>query len=370
MDEIKFSIKEQVNKIRIYGMRLEFIGEIIDKKKKVFVISDSNVLKLYRDRIEKVLAGVDYYIEEITPGEDSKSMEELMRILAKMQEFEVTRKDKVIAFGGGVVGDLSGFASSIYLRGVEIIQIPTTVLSQVDSSVGGKTAVNFNGYKNRIGTFYQPKEIIIDPETLDTLDEREFNNGIGEIIKYACILDEKLARLCGEKNFWNEKKERPEVIEEIIEVCIKHKINIVQQDEHDKGIRNILNFGHTIGHSIEHDDKYNNLKHGEAVSVGMYLITRWSEYKGYTEKGTAEEIRRMLYMNNLPFYTKRMIPEEVLQKMKKDKKFSSDKINLVLLKKNGESYLKECQVSEVNEMINYVAKINDEMRNTYESNEN
>lgn len=265
----------------------------------------------------------------------------IMRLL----DFEITRGDLIIAFGGGVVGDLTGFVSSTLLRGIPFVQIPTSLLAQVDSSIGGKVAVNLSKGKNLIGSFYHPEAVYIDPDLLKTLDKRFLYDGMAEVIKYGCIRDENLFQNLLK---YNGDKELFDNIEEIIYRCCKIKKDIVESDEKDIGERMLLNFGHTIGHIIEKYFKYEKYTHGEAVAIGMYHISKKSENMGITQKGTANKIKKILIKYKLTHELPDMNKKEVIETIALDKKNKGDDINLILLKRIGDSFLKKVDRKDVN----------------------
>ena len=239
----------------------------------------------------------------------------------------------IIAFGGGVVGDVAGFAASTYLRGIPYIQVPTTLLSQVDSSIGGKVAVNLNVGKNLVGSFYQPRLVLIDTKVLDTLPDRYIKDGMAEVIKYACIEDEEFFDFLNNLDVSNLSSN----IEDIVYKCCNVKKLYVEEDEKDTDIRMKLNFGHTIGHAIEKYFDYKKYTHGEAVAMGMYNITVNSEESGYTKEGTSEKIKGILIRFGLEYSLPEMDREILEQTIKNDKKNLSNKLNLIYLKKIGEA---------------------------------
>ena len=235
-------------------------GELLDLNRKALIVTDTGVPAAYAQTVcEQCGNG---YIFTVPQGEQSKSLHTFETLLLKMLELGFTRKDCVIAVGGGVVGDLAGFTAASYMRGICFYNIPTTVLSQVDSSVGGKTAVNLNGVKNIVGAFYQPKRVLIDPDVLNTLPERQISNGLAEALKMSLTSDAVLFRL-----FENEDPFAH--MDEIIVRSVQIKKDVVEQDEKENGLRRILNFGHTIGHAIESEKSLCRLYHGECVALGM-----------------------------------------------------------------------------------------------------
>ncbi|MCM1988402.1 3-dehydroquinate synthase [Oceanirhabdus seepicola] len=353
MDKIKFNIKREERNIEISFCNIEEIQKIIYARgyEGVCIITDETVYELYKGTMDDICEKISGSLIILEPGEKSKCMNTLGEIYSELNLRGIKRDDLIIAFGGGVIGDLTGFAASTYLRGIDLIQVPTTVLSQVDSSVGGKTAINLGNNKNRVGAFYQPQNVIIDIDVLNTLQKREFNNGCAEIIKYGCILDEILFdKIYDIGNLHDTRVIYKCKLEQIIRRCIELKIDVVQKDEKDIGIRNILNFGHTIGHVIEGIDDYEKFKHGEAVAIGMYLITKWSESKGYTVIGTAEKIKNILLKNNLPINIQGIDSEYAYRAIIKDKKASASGVKLILLKEIGECFIKHVPLEEISKM--------------------
>ena len=302
--------------------------------RKTVIVTDSNVFPLYGERLLNMLhsLGMDAMIYVIPAGENSKSHEELIKLYNFLADANITRNDCIIALGGGVTGDLAGFAASTYLRGVNLIQIPTSLLAMVDSSIGGKVAVNLQAGKNLVGSFYQPEIVLIDPTLLDTLPDRHFADGISEVVKYGCIRDREL--FCMLETLKN-REEVMANIEEIIFRCCTVKKDVVEQDEKDKNLRMILNFGHTFGHAIEKCFQYKTYTHGEAVSMGMVFISEMSFRIGICSKDTAERIRTLLQKFSLPVDFPCIKPEDVLSAVIKDKKARTNSINLVLIEDIG-----------------------------------
>lgn len=320
----------------------------IYKNEKIAIITDKNIEKLYGDRIKKELHR-DFQIKMIVlePGEKSKSLKVLQEVYDELLDFQITRGDLIIAFGGGVIGDLAGFAASSLLRGIPFIQIPTSLLAQIDSSVGGKVAVNLPQGKNLVGSFYQPKVVLIDPELLSTLDKKFFYDGMAEVIKYACIIDKKFF----EDLLSYTEEELFQHMERIIWNCCNIKKSIVARDELDTGERMILNFGHTLGHVIEKSYKYEKYTHGEAVAIGMYCITKRSESIGITKKGTADLIKEILCKYHLPYKMPYIDQEKVLETIALDKKNNGQYINLVLIKEIGEAYREKIHRKDISSYI-------------------
>ena len=254
---IHMDLKENSYDIVVERGALARAGEHLDLDRRVLVVTDSGVPEKYAQEVAKMCK--DPVICTIAMGEGSKSLETFGELLQKMLDNGFSRKDCVVAVGGGVVGDLSGFVASAYMRGIDFYNIPTTLLSQIDSSIGGKTAINFGNIKNIVGAFYQPKKVLIDPDVLDTLPKRQISNGLCEAVKMALTSDAKLFDIF-------ENQDIEEKIDEIIIRSLNIKKNVVEEDEREAGLRKILNFGHTIGHGIEISSE---LYHGESVALGI-----------------------------------------------------------------------------------------------------
>lgn len=317
---------------------------------KIVIVTDSNVEKLYAENLESDLKELDFEVKLITvpAGEKSKSMDQLTFLYTEFIDFQLTRTDLIVALGGGVVGDLTGFAASTYLRGVPFVQIPTTLLAQIDSSVGGKVAVNIPEGKNLVGSFYHPEMVLIDPELLKTLTNRVFNDGMAEVIKYGCIRDKELF----ESLLKIESRESLfEDLEQVIFKCCNIKREIVENDELDKGERMLLNFGHTIGHGIEKHYNFETFTHGEAVAMGMYHITKMSEKSGHTEKGSAERIKSILLQYDLPFDIDLDTLDSIRKSILNDKKRKGNSINFVLIKEIGVGFLEKTEIKDISSLV-------------------
>ena len=257
---IHLDLKDNSYDIIVERGILEKAGEHINLNRRVLVVTDSGVPAIYAQTLAKHCKSP--IICTVESGEASKSIETFTKLLRIMLDNDFSRKDCVVAVGGGVVGDLSGYVASAYMRGVDFYNIPTTLLSQIDSSIGGKTAINFGGIKNIVGAFYQPKKVLIDPELLKTLPERQISNGLAEAVKMALTSDKELFEIF-------ENKDIKDNIDEIIIRSLNIKKSVVEQDEKESGIRKILNFGHTIGHGIESSVNMEELYHGECVALGL-----------------------------------------------------------------------------------------------------
>ncbi len=324
---------------------LDYLSPVCQGEK-LMIISDDHVFPLYGEKIEEQLK-TKYQVGHIVipHGEQSKRFDILPEIYHQLLSFHLTRTDGIIALGGGVIGDLAGFVASSFLRGVQLIQIPTSLLAQVDSSVGGKVAVDLPEGKNLVGAFKHPSCVLIDPMTLQTLEARYIHDGMGEVIKYGCIFDKQLfQQLASYQSF----EELYQNIDEIIYRCVDLKRIVVEKDLLDFGDRLSLNFGHTLGHAIEQYYHYEKYSHGEAVSIGMVQLSFIAEKKGLTEKGTAQQIAQVLQRYHLP--TVAHIPtQELKQAMALDKKNIHQKLSFVLLKEIGDYFIYPSDLSFIDE---------------------
>ncbi len=277
-----------------YDIKIEPL-ERLEFDCKVAIVTNETVSKLHLDYLLQRVSAPTIEIIELQDGERYKTIESIMQILERLFEARFNRSSKIIAFGGGVIGDMSGFASSMFLRGVEFIQIPTTLLSQVDASVGGKTGVNSRYGKNLIGAFHQPKAVHIDISFLKTLPQREFSAGVAEILKMAITFDKEFFE-------WLEGADIgcDNTIEEVIVRSVQIKASVVAQDEREKGIRAALNYGHTFAHVIESQSNYRVYLHGEAVAIGMVMANKLAHKLGYMDIDECRRIENLLHSHNLP----------------------------------------------------------------------
>ena len=341
-----------------YGIEIERgllprIGErvkrLLPKAEKAAVITDSNVGPLYASVLKKSLEkeGIAVTVLTFKAGEESKNLQTLGILYNGLAEAGLTRSDAVIALGGGVTGDMGGLAAATFLRGVAFIQIPTSLLATVDSSVGGKVAVDLPSGKNLVGAFYQPRAVYIDPDLLKTLSARYLHDGLAEVIKYGCIRDRDLFVMLEDIQNDAELLNR---VDEIIETCCNIKARIVEQDEFDTGERMLLNFGHTLGHAIEKTFHFDRYSHGEGVGIGMVLLTRQSEKLGLTEYGTADRIAALLQKFQLPVNVQ-MRQDDFLRAIALDKKKRGSRLTLVLLKRIGESFLQKAEFGEMRQYL-------------------
>ena len=320
----------------------ELVSEVFSGKK-IMIVSDDNVFPLYGEIITKALSdsGFECHSFVLPHGEPTKSFQSLPKIYEALINVKLTRSDLLIALGGGVIGDLAGFAASSYLRGIKFVQIPTSLLAQVDSSVGGKVAVDLPQGKNLVGAFYQPSLVLIDPEVLQTLPDHFIHDGMGEVIKYGCIKDKELFELLCRHTSFDDLKPK---LTQIIARCVDIKRIVVEADQFDLGERILLNFGHTLAHTIEQHFNYERESHGEAVGIGMYQITKIAEEKGLTTSGCAEQIKKALEIYKLPDNSN--LPIDVLtDAISLDKKNLNNHLNVVLLHDIGDSYVYPTDVS-------------------------
>lgn len=305
------------------------------------IVSDSNVAPIYADTVKDSLEknGFETSVFVFEAGEERKRLSTIEKMYSFFFENNITRTDIVVALGGGVTGDMAGFASASYLRGIDFVQIPTTLLSQVDSSVGGKTGVDLPTGKNLVGAFWQPILVLIDPDTLNTLPKTFFNDGLGEVIKYGCIRSKSLFERL-------EKENAADFIDDIIFECVSIKRDVVENDERDTGERAILNFGHTFGHALEKLNNYAVITHGEAVGIGSFIITDITEKKGITKSGSAERIKNLLEKYGLPTETKFSL-SDIVSATRGDKKSSGKSISFIFLSDIGECFINKIQISDM-----------------------
>lgn len=334
--------------IEIGAHILSTLGEKIaglSNAERVAIISDDTVDALYGETLAASLRAAGFVPTRIVfaHGEQSKCLAVLADIYEAMQAAGLTRSDLVVTLGGGVTGDLGGFAAATFLRGIDFVQVPTTLLAQIDSSIGGKVAVDLPAGKNLVGNFYQPKGVFIDTELLRTLPVHFLHDGLGEAIKYGCLADAELFELL---EGYQDDEELLANIDNVISRCCAIKARIVEHDEFDTGERMLLNFGHTLGHAIEKCSHFEGISHGEAVGVGMLMLTEQSEGLGLTELGSAERLKALLAKYALPTATEFSAPE-LLAAIGADKKKSGKSITLVLMKAIGQCYLHKIAMQDL-----------------------
>lgn len=308
------------------------IGSYLNLNRKVAILTDSGVPRQYAEAVLKQCK--EGYIYVIEQGEKSKSFDSYRHILANMVRAGFTRTDCLVSVGGGVCGDLGGFVASSYMRGIDFYNVPTTLLSQVDSSIGGKVAIDFEGVKNIVGAFYQPKKVVIDPDTLKTLDKRQVSAGLCEAIKMACTCDEKLFEFIES----SENLERD--IDKIIVNSLKIKGDVVEKDPKEKNLRKVLNFGHTVGHAVE---SYANgeLLHGECVSIGMIPMC---------SKEVSIRLKRVLEKYNLPTEQK-IKSDDLISYIERDKKAKGKNITVIYVSEVGAFEMREIEISQIKDYI-------------------
>lgn len=309
-------------------------------KSRFAVITDDNVAALYGDEMTRSFkdAGLAYDVIQVAPGEKSKSIAVYANILRTLAGNSYNRADVIVALGGGIVGDLTGFVASSFLRGMPYVQIPTTLLAQIDSSVGGKTAINIPEGKNLVGAFYHPHAVYIDLEFLTTLKTQDFADGMAEMIKYAMIKDENMMDTLEQGGKIDAGSD---ILGSLVRRCLEIKRDVVAQDERDKGERMKLNYGHTIGHGLERmcavDGRH--MTHGQGVARGMAVITAASEKLGQTEAGTTARLTALLQKQGLPTDIDGFSKDELLRGIFVDKKNVADMLNIILVKKPGVSFI-------------------------------
>ncbi len=328
---------------------LDRVGELaLETRKpgsKAMLISDSNVFPLYGERVKASLERAGFPVSQFVfpAGESYKQISTVCEMYRALSENGFTRTDFIVTLGGGVTGDMGGFAAATFLRGMEFIQVPTTLLSQVDASVGGKTGVDLPFGKNLVGAFHQPAAVLTDPETLKTLPDHFFRDGMGEVVKYGCIADEPLFRAL-------EAGTALANLEDLLTRCVRCKKELVEEDTQDTGRRMILNFGHTFGHALEKLHDFKELTHGEAVGIGMIWACRVGERLGVTPKGTADRVMAVLERYGLPTQDG-FTWEQVVDATALDKKSDGATLRVILLSKIGESVIRPMTRDELKQLL-------------------
>jgi 3-dehydroquinate synthase len=356
MRKVNVELADRSYEILIGSGLLDSTATLLDMRgssKKTVIISNTTVSKLYGKNLKEALSGKGYdaAILTVPDGEAYKSLDTAGRLYTGLTECFAERSTPVLALGGGVIGDLAGFVAATYMRGIPLVQIPTTLLAQVDSSIGGKVAVDHEKLKNKIGTFYQPSIVISDISTLKTLPKKEFANGMAEVIKSAVIRDSAFFVFI-KQNLEAIIKQDNDVIEEMVFRAASIKASIVTRDEMDTGIRNILNFGHTIGHAIE---SVSNLKiaHGQAIAIGMIAEAKIARSMGIFEKYELEALENLLSDAGLSTEIPAMNTDKILQAIKHDKKTVDGKIRFILPRNIGDVYITDqVDISTVREVFN------------------
>lgn len=304
---------------------------------KAAVITDTTVNGLYGEAVDGALmsAGFDVAVLEVPPGEEQKTLATAARLYGELTGAYAERSTPIIALGGGVIGDLAGFVAATYMRGVPLVQVPTTLLAQVDSSIGGKTAVDHGQMKNMIGVFYQPLLVVADIDTLQTLPEEEIANGMAEVIKSAAIRNRNLFNYL-DVNMKKARELHPVVLEDIVLETARIKADIVAHDETESGLREMLNYGHTVGHAIESVSGF-KLKHGQAVAVGMIAAGRISCLMDMLSESDVSRLEEVIISAGLPTRMSGLKREEIMLAMRHDKKVLHDRVRFILLKSIGDA---------------------------------
>lgn len=339
MKVIEIKTDNKLSKIFI-GEKLKNIRNYLPDTKTV-IITDSHVAKIYKDNFNGLP------VIEIGLGEKNKTLETIHSIFENLIKFEVDRSSFILAIGGGIVCDVAGFAASVFMRGIRFGFVSTTLLSQVDASVGGKNGVNFSRFKNMVGVFNQPDFVICDAEMLRTLDEKEFRSGFAEIVKAGAIKNPSLFEFL-EENWQKALNFDVEVLNKIIYDSVLIKSKVVEADEKEKGERRLLNFGHTFAHSIE---KNTDMLHGEAVSIGMALAAKLSEKLGFFSEKDTKRIIDLLNKLGLPTHIDLNLTD-IFEAMKQDKKREGDSMHLVLLNRIGDAFDYKITLKKLEELVN------------------
>jgi len=355
-NKVTVQIPDNSYDIAIDKGAINYLGAFLEEKKysKIIVISDNNVAGNYLQKVESILNSNISIIVDV--GESSKSFKTLENVCEKVLQAGIDRNSLIVALGGGVVGDLSGFVASVLLRGIDFIQIPTTLLAMVDSSVGGKTAINSKFGKNLIGSFYQPKLVICDLDFLETLPKRQFLCGYAEVIKYGLIFDKKFFDFL-QQNHDEIFDFNSEILQKIIHRSCEIKAEIVSKDEKEKGLRAILNFGHTFGHIFETETGYSDeLYHGEAVALGMAMAAKASCEKSLINKHDVEKITNYLVKCGFKISAKELRNswniENLVSHLFKDKKTINNQLTFILLQEIGKAVIKkDLVVDDVKKII-------------------
>jgi 3-dehydroquinate synthase len=342
MKKVRVSLGQNSYNIHIGADLLTQTGRFLKElgfTDKAVIVTDTTVKNLYALNLKQSLTGNGFIttILGIPEGEDNKSLANAERLYGELVKFGAERSTPVLALGGGVIGDLAGFVAATYMRGIPLVQLPTTLLAQVDSSIGGKVAVNHGNLKNIVGAFYQPRIVISDITTLQTLPPTEITNGLGEVIKYAIIRDAEFFNYL-EENLDKIESLDNKVLENIVTVSARIKAEIVEKDEKDLGLRNILNFGHTIGHAVESVSDF-KIPHGHAVSIGMLSASNIAVQLGKLDNTHAMRIRKLLKRSGLTTKIPKIEINKIIEFMAHDKKVINGKIRFVLPRAVGDVFV-------------------------------
>lgn len=343
MLEKRLEVKQESIKIYDIVIRDDFEGILRELqqfdivKRKLCIVTERNVASYYLNEVQELLEPHCRQLEIFIfqEGEENKNLQTVNQLYRFLIQHEFDRKDMLIALGGGVTGDLTGFAAATYLRGIDFVQVPTSLLAQVDSSIGGKTGVDFQSYKNMVGAFYMPKLVYININTLKTLSDRQFHSGLGEVIKHGLIQDEDYYHWINENKEKIAKRE-PDVLAEMVEGSCKIKRAVVEEDPKEQGIRAYLNFGHTFGHSIEKLMDF-RLAHGECVAIGAVLASEMSFRRGYISEEEYEGIKNIFDYFEFPGVPAELDFHKIIEETHHDKKMEHGSIKFILLKEIGKA---------------------------------
>lgn len=337
MQSVKISLDERAYSVYIGS---GFLGQShpafeLPANSSALVVSNETVAPLYLESLLSSLASSRIETLVLPDGESFKTIDSWSKIIDKLIDMRATRDSTVFTLGGGVIGDMGGFAAAAYMRGIKFVQVPTTLLSQVDASVGGKTGFNHPCGKNLVGAFHQPAAVVIDIDTLDTLPEREFSAGMSEVVKIAAVRDEAFLQWLEDKAAAIMKRDA-DTLAAMIKRSVENKARVVAEDEREAGVRALLNFGHSFAHAIETLTNYNTYLHGEAVAIGMMIATRLSEIRGLCDSGFSDRLGQLLGAFDLPLELPETIKTEaILDCLKLDKKVLAGAIRLILVESPG-----------------------------------
>lgn len=308
----------------------------------ILIVTNTTVAPLYLAALEASISGLTAHWDSLilADGEHHKTLDSWQQIIDKLVSMRATRSSMIIALGGGVIGDMAGFAAASYMRGIQVLQMPTTLLAMVDAAIGGKTGVNLPAGKNLVGAFHQPCQVVMDSETLTTLPDREFRAGIAEVIKYAMIMDVEFFTWLQQHRQAISARER-QVLTDMIYRCAMHKASVVGADALETGQRALLNFGHTFGHALETLTDYRYWLHGEAVAIGMWIACVCGERLQLTKTGTVEQLQELLLAFGFDLSIPESIsPDALIESMRLDKKNQHSRITLILLNRIGDAFIK------------------------------
>lgn len=355
-EPIRVSLRDRSYDIEVGVGNLGRLGERLApllRGKKIAVVTDPVVDRLYGARIRDSLRNAGFSLSQVVvpPGETSKNLRELERVHEELAEARLERSSALVAVGGGVIGDLAGFAAATFLRGIEVVQVPTTLLAQVDSSIGGKTGVNLRAGKNLVGAFHQPRLVLADVETLASLPDREFRAGLAEVVKYGVILSRDLFELLERQAAAIRDLDR-DVLAEVVHRCAAAKARVVAEDETEGGLRAILNFGHTLGHALEAVTGYERFLHGEAVAVGMVFAARVSAARRGLPESEVERVAALLEGFGLPTtIMAELDPADLARAVETDKKRREDRVKFVCVEEIGRTCFELLSTTEIEESL-------------------